>query len=58
VHEGLGILKAGIHKLELGSKLRKDVWLRELDEYEANPNSFDPELAQYVSFDSHSSSIT
>ncbi|KAG1755777.1 hypothetical protein EDB19DRAFT_1956649 [Suillus lakei] len=31
---GLGMvktLKAGINKLELGSKLRKDVWLREID---------------------------
>ncbi|KAG2348817.1 hypothetical protein BDR05DRAFT_873352 [Suillus weaverae] len=31
---GLGMvktLKAGIYKLELGSKLRKDVWLREID---------------------------
>ncbi|OAX43900.1 hypothetical protein K503DRAFT_846915 [Rhizopogon vinicolor AM-OR11-026] len=34
LHEGLGMvktLKAGIDKLELGSKLRKDVWLREID---------------------------
>jgi hypothetical protein len=33
---GLGMvrtLKAGINKLELGSKLRKDVWLREVDKY-------------------------
>lgn len=33
---GLGMvktLKAGINKLELGSKLRKDVWLREIDKY-------------------------
>ncbi|KAJ8590321.1 hypothetical protein M405DRAFT_897528 [Rhizopogon salebrosus TDB-379] len=34
LQEGLGMvktLKAGIDKLELGSKLRKDVWLREID---------------------------
>jgi hypothetical protein len=33
---GLGMvktLKAGIDKLELGSKLRKDVWLREIEKY-------------------------
>ncbi|KAG1892548.1 hypothetical protein F4604DRAFT_1699937 [Suillus subluteus] len=33
---GLGMvktLKAGINKFELGSKLRKDVWLREIDKY-------------------------
>lgn len=32
--EGLGMvqtLKANIKKLELGSKLRKDVWLREIE---------------------------
>ena len=34
--EGLGMvktLKAAIDKLELGSKLRKEVWLREIDRY-------------------------
>lgn len=33
--EGLGMVKTlreGIKKLQLGSKLRQDVWLRELDE--------------------------
>jgi hypothetical protein len=33
LQEGLGMvktLKVGIDKLELGSKLRKDVWLREI----------------------------
>lgn len=37
LHEGLGMvktLKVGIEKLQLGSsKLRKDVWLREIDRY-------------------------
>jgi hypothetical protein len=34
--EGVGMvntLKASIKKLELGSKLRKDVWLREIDRF-------------------------
>lgn len=36
--EGVGMvhaLKASINKLELGSKLRKDVWLREIDRFVA-----------------------
>lgn len=34
--EGLGMveaLKANLKKLELGSKLRKDVWMREIDRW-------------------------
>lgn len=34
--QGLGMVKAldaNIKKLELGSKLRKDVWLREIERY-------------------------
>jgi hypothetical protein len=42
--EGLGMvktLKASIKKLELGSKLRQDVWLREIDRYLVMILSFD-----------------
>jgi hypothetical protein len=43
--EGLGMvktLKANIKKLELGSKLRQDVWLREIERYSVSSLVHEP----------------